>query len=401
MSRSTPRRLATLLSTVALAALATLASLAGLASPLAAQQFAKARPKNPKFFPMAVWLQSPRNAQRYQDIGVNLYVGLHNDLHNDLNNGPTVAQLQALDRAKMPVICHQNAIGLAHKGDTIVAWMHGDEPDNAQGRRWRGYKPPIPPHEVVASFEAMRKADPRPVLLNLGQGAAWDHWHGRGERTNHPEDYPEYVKGCDIVSFDIYPVTHTRREVKGKLEFVGNGVRRLRKWTRYQKPVWACIETAHVHNATVRPTPAQVRTEVWQAIACGADGIIYFAHEFAPTFVEAGLLAHRDVCTEVAKINREVLAVATVLNTPQLRDIVTVEGQDQEHIAVRAHRHEGSIYLFVASLQDQPAQVRLKIVGTQSAQVHSLDGEKLQPLVAGYLPLELAGYGIARYRIGR
>jgi hypothetical protein len=54
-----------------------------------------------------------------------------------------VEQLTALERAKMPVICHQNEVGLAHKGDTIVAWMHGNEPDNAQGRRLRGFKPPI------------------------------------------------------------------------------------------------------------------------------------------------------------------------------------------------------------------------------------------------------------------
>ena len=81
---------------------------------------------------------------------------------------PAQAQLDALDKAKMPVICHQNEVGLKHKGNTIVAWMHGDEPDNAQGRRLRGYKPPIPPHEVVEGFEAMRKLDKRPVPLNLG-----------------------------------------------------------------------------------------------------------------------------------------------------------------------------------------------------------------------------------------
>ena len=43
------------------------------------------------------------------------------------------------------------------------------------------------------------------MLLNLGQGVAFDNYIGRGVRRNHPEDYPEYVKGCDIASFDIYP----------------------------------------------------------------------------------------------------------------------------------------------------------------------------------------------------
>ena len=31
----------------------------------------------------------------------------------------------------------------------------------------------------------------------------------------------EYLKGCDMASFDIYPVAHDAPEVKGKLEFVG------------------------------------------------------------------------------------------------------------------------------------------------------------------------------------
>src|SRR5690606_9966894 len=305
-----------------------------------AQQFERARPKDPTFFPTAVWLQSPNNAQRYQAIGINLYVGLY--------QGPTAEQLEALRKVDMPVICHQNEVGLAHQGDTIVAWMHGDEPDNAQGRRLRGYAPPIEPHVIVKGFEAMRKLDQRPVLLNLGQGAAWDGWHGRGERSNHPEDYPEYVKGCDIVSFDIYPVTHSHADVQGKLEFVGRGVQRLRKWTQHKKPVWACIETGHVNNAKVRPTPQQVRTEVWQAIACGADGIIYYALEFAPKLGEAGLLAHDDIRSEVATINRQLATIAVVLNSEQLPDAVTVLGTLGDVIAVRSHRHKDELYLIVA-----------------------------------------------------
>lgn len=358
-----------------------------------AQQFEQARPKDPKFFPIAVWLQSPHNAQRYRDIGINLYVGLF--------DGPTEAQLEALDKAKMPVICHQNEVGLAHKGGTIVAWMHGDEPDNAQGRRLRGYAPPIPPQDVVKGFEAMKKLDKRPVLLNLGQGAAWDGWHGRGERSNHPEDYPEYVKGCDIVSFDIYPVTHTHSDVQGKLELVGRGVQRLRKWSNYKKPVWACIETGHIHNKDVRPTPDQVRSEVWQAIACGADGIIYFAHEFEPKFVEAGLLQHEDVRDGVTTLNAEITKLAHVLNSEQVGNAVDIQCKPDDAVAVRAHRMKDGLYLFVASLQPTAIEAKLKVNKQSSGKVHSLDGQPVQALRGGMFALELAPYGIARFRITR
>jgi hypothetical protein len=33
----------------------------------------------------------------------------------------------------MKVICQQNAVGLRQREDpTVIGWMHGDEPDNAQ-----------------------------------------------------------------------------------------------------------------------------------------------------------------------------------------------------------------------------------------------------------------------------
>ena len=104
-------------------------------------------PAAPSYFPIAVWLQDPENARRYQQAGINLYIGLW--------NGPTEAQLASLKAAGMPVFCEPNAVGLAHKADrTIVGWMHGDEPDNAQeitdpvtGKR--SYGGPVPPARVV------------------------------------------------------------------------------------------------------------------------------------------------------------------------------------------------------------------------------------------------------------
>ena len=75
---------------------------------------------DPHYFPIAVWLQDPRNASRYKQAGINLYVGLW--------EGPTEAQLSTLKDAGINVICSQNRVGLAHKGDrTIIGWMHGDK----------------------------------------------------------------------------------------------------------------------------------------------------------------------------------------------------------------------------------------------------------------------------------
>jgi hypothetical protein len=38
--------------------------------------FARGLPTTPESFPIAVWLQSPANADRYRAIGIDIYVGL-------------------------------------------------------------------------------------------------------------------------------------------------------------------------------------------------------------------------------------------------------------------------------------------------------------------------------------
>ena len=57
------------------------------------------------YFPIAVWLQDPRNAGRYKAIGINLYVGLW--------RGPTARQLEELERHGMAVICSQNDLRIS------------------------------------------------------------------------------------------------------------------------------------------------------------------------------------------------------------------------------------------------------------------------------------------------
>src|SRR3954463_3557273 len=82
-------------------------------------------PRDDSFFPLAVWLQSPRNAERFKAAGINTYVGLW--------RGPNEEQFSQLKAAGLKLICHQNQFALAHKDDpTIIAWMQDDEPDNAQ-----------------------------------------------------------------------------------------------------------------------------------------------------------------------------------------------------------------------------------------------------------------------------
>lgn len=130
-------------------------------SPTDYRRWANGISTDPNDFPIGVWLQAPRYAEKYRKAGINLYVGLW--------KGPTDEQLQTLQQAGMKLICSQNDVGMQSKySDVIVGWMHGDEPDNAQSSRdKKGYDPPILPSVIQADYERIRRKDPsRPVLLN-------------------------------------------------------------------------------------------------------------------------------------------------------------------------------------------------------------------------------------------
>lgn len=353
--------------------------------------------KTDDYFPIAVWLQHPKNARAYKEIGINLYIGLW--------RGPTEEQLELLRQAEMPVICSLNELARRRLDDPIiVGWMHGDEPDNAQPRRdgQPGWGPPIPPEQIIEDYQRMREIDPsRPVFLNLGQGVAWDRWYGRGVRTNHPEDYPLYVQGADIVSFDIYPVVHSHPDVKGKLWYVAYGVARLRHWTNYQKIVWNCIECSRISNPDVKPSPEQVRAEVWMSIIHGSRGIVYFVHQFKPTFIEASLLVDPELKDGVARINRRIHELAPVLNSPTVRNAVAVSTEPASvPVAYMVKQKDGAIYIFAVAMRDRPVTASFRLlVPTGATAVEVLDENRSVPLRDGQFVDQFVGYGVHLYKI--
>ena len=367
-----------------------------MARPNACAAWRNGPPKDPNYFPIAVWLQAPKNASKFKAAGINLYVGLW--------KGPTERQLAALTSAGMKVICSQNAVGLRHVDDgLLVAWMHGDEPDNAQPRKdGKGYGPPIKPEKVRADYRRIRAADPsRPVLLNLGQGVAWDGWIGRGVRTNHPEDYRQYVKGCDIASFDIYPAVSTRRQVAGNLWYVARGVDRLVKCTGGKKVVWNCIECTRIGNVKVKPTAHQVRAEVWMSIIHGSTGLIYFVHQFKPRFIEAALLHDAEMLQAVTRINRRIHELAAVLNGPTIASGAAVTSSSAEvPVDILVKRHGGATYVFAVCMRDAAATATFTVPGLRKgATAEVLDEGRKVPVSAGRFQDRFGAYDVHLYKI--
>jgi hypothetical protein len=338
---------------------------------------------DPSFFPIAVWLQDPRQATRYKEAGINLYVALW--------RGPTEEQLATLQAAGMHLICRQNRVGLAHKDDpTIVAWMHGDEPDNAQeivdrstGRRRNG--PPITPSRIVGDYKRLRATDlTRPVMLNLGQGVANDDWIGRGPGASL-DDYPQYVKGADIVSYDVYPVAGLERhDSQDLLWYVAKGIDRLKKWTGGKQPIWNCIECTHISSPRAKATPQQVKAEVWMSLVHGSRGLIYFVHEFKPKFNEHALLDDPEMLAAVTAINRQIRELAPVLNGPTVDGVAAVRSSDAKvPIDLTVRERDGMTYVFAVGMRNAPARGRFAIEGLPAEATAEVLGEQRRIKVEG------------------
>ena len=345
-------------------------------------------PADLKAFPIAVWLQDPGDASAYKDAGINLYIGLW--------QGPTENQLSALRAAGMPVMCSQNSTGLHHLNDTIiVGWTHQDEPDNAQANGSGGYDPCIDPDVIVDIYNTMQENDPsRPVYLNLGQGVSNINWGGRGVCTGDTMMYPEYIKGCDIVSFDIYPVTSRYDHIQDNLWYVPQGIDNLRRWSEDGKPVWCWIETTHISSEN-KPTPLQVKAEVWMALIHGASGFGYFCHEWYPSFNSNALLDDPVMLPAVAKINSQIQQLASVLNSSDIEDVVSVEsGNTGVPVDMLVKQYGDTLYLFAISMRDVATSATFTLDGIQDGLISVIGEDRELTLSSGSFTDQFEGYEV-------
>ena len=83
------------------------------AVPAAETRWPNGFPDRRDFFPLCVWVQNVRNAERYKAIGVNTYVALY--------RGPTEEQLAALEKAGMYAVVHQNQRSLKCRDSKVIA----------------------------------------------------------------------------------------------------------------------------------------------------------------------------------------------------------------------------------------------------------------------------------------
>ena len=297
----------------------------------------------------------------------------------------------------MMVICSQNSTGLnSSNNHVIVGWMHQDEPDNDQNGA-----PCVDPSVIQSLYNQWTTTDPtRPIYLNFGQGVSYTQWGGRGACTGRTDMYPEYCKGADIVSFDIYPVVSDDPIIQGQLWYVPKGVDSLRMWSNYEKPVWVAIECTHI-KSTVMPTPEQTKAEIWMAIIHGAMGINYFCHEWYPSFAEAAWLTrYPEMKAAITAINQEITELAPVLNSPTVYDVLETKTSWRNRLSTMVKVHGGYTYIFAVFKRDRSDTVQFNLTGLpSSATAEVLSEDRSIEVVNGRFTDSFEGYGLHLYKI--
>jgi hypothetical protein len=354
-------------------------------------KFPNGFPADPSFIPIGVWLQSPSNASAYKALGINTFVGLW--------GGPTRKQLVDLERNGLFVVAEQSDLGLSFRHSKIIkAWMHPDEPDNAQKNALGLSVTCVPPASVAKQTRLMKQRDStRPIMINFGRGIADPTWPGRGTCTGDLDYYAEASNDVDIASFDIYPVSSSAGLIKGRLDYIARGVANLRKWAHDARSIWTVIETTRISHDSDRPGPRQIRAEVWLAVIAGARGIVYFVHEFSHGFREDGIFRHPDAVDAVRRVNKELGLLAPVLNDRTGSESIIMD--ETRSVSALLKSSGVDTYLFAASMSDQTIKVRLKIDTLHTAMVEVIGEERVLRLTNGILTDEFSGHDVHLYRI--
>ena len=264
-------------------------------------------------FTLGVWLQSPETihngktvAQNYKDIGINTFVGLWEwPGERNMYTGYAQASMQALKNAGMKVYADaqsRNASGAVVKtidwinahpefSSTLVGYSLGDEPDM---NKWNA-APETMPDYWKSMGEAVRAEDPlREIYTNFGKGFALDPWAGYhiNPGPTQADDFAKYVSPLTVLSSDYYGITDPwepaaehgiwtyGRTVRNTINYAGG------------RPVWGIVEASapwrddenagpNRHQMYERMPPSLVMPIVWNMVVHGAQGIVYFCHDFS------------------------------------------------------------------------------------------------------------------------
>jgi hypothetical protein len=133
----------------------------------------------------------------------------------------------------------------------------------------------------------------------------------------------------------------------------------------------------------------------------GSSGLIYFSHQFQPSFIEAGLLADQEMTAAVKGINEQVHALAGVINSPTIDGGVTVASSAKEvPVEAVAKRRDGAAYVFAVGMRAGPTTATFTVAGqTGKAKVEVMGEDRTLDATDGRFQDKFEPWAVHLYRI--
>ena len=383
-------------------------------------------------FPIGVWMQGPlrtrdlgtgagsvNNAANYKSIGVNIFVGLWQfPAEGWAWSGYTAAAAQALLDNGLTAYAGNNQAAVdwidAHPQFTTVfaGYMLGDEPDMNKVNNDAAAMPDA----WQAAGDALRTADPnRGVYANFGKGFALDPWVGYhvGPGPTQADDFAKYVEPLTVMSSDYYAITNpyeaaAQHGVWGFGRAVDNTIANAGG-----RPVWGFLESSNPWNTSGVTTPPQmegrmtaelIMPSVWEMVVHGAQGIIYFCHDFSNGgLVEDGCLAEPGMPAAMQEANESVQMYAAVLATPDVAG-TTATSDGEVDVATLTKQLGGVTYVFAMGdgnathNQGQAVNATITVAGAGDRGVEVLGEARNVTMTAGQLSDHFDAYQLHIYR---
>ncbi|MGN7201878.1 hypothetical protein [Arthrobacter sp. SAFR-044] len=335
-------------------------------------RFSPTLPADHNFFPIGVWFESVLQASDVtsdRGAGLNTYVQLTEDSN--------VGLIRSSGLHALPSVAVPGASGFV-VSDEVDMWAGGG--DSTWTGRSQGEGVICDPADSECGYtvqSALVKQFPPQALLysNYGKGVTF--------QLKNPQA-AQFVNGYqDVVSADNYWFTdpYICSHVEGGAVFAngrdlsdeecrtgahyGWTVDRVRSLVQPagSKPVWAFVEVGHPFSETDSLTisPAQLRSAVWSSIIHGAQGIVYFNHNFGGQCQSQHVL--RDECgtairPTVTAVNQLITKLAPALNTGSITGLITASSKDVD-FSVKASA--GQFYVFAASTRPGPQSVTFSV----------------------------------------
>ena len=263
---------------------------------------------------------------------------------------------------------------------------------------------PVPrarPEEILKRYRDFKRHDPdRPVFLTL---TGYFHPQFKKWGEEHKTLYPEYVRACDVVGYDIYPIYGWNKPEW--IHLVHEATELLVRMAG-PRPVYAWIETSKGGQWTgplerqKDVTPRHIRAEVWMALCRGATAIGYFTHVWKPSYDPFGVPPRNREA--LASVNAQLDRLAPVLLGGETPGRVSIEAEGSVKLDALARRKGEDLYVFAVNYdeRDVPARATIRVEGLAAGRtVEVVDEDRSIAASGGCFVDDLEPLDVHVYRI--